>query len=54
MYDIFQKFYQNKHSGRKLNWLFQLSKAELKTNYLKASKAGYTLQVKNKETWFYH
>ncbi|SAL96780.1 hypothetical protein [Absidia glauca] len=45
MYDIFQKFYQNKHSGRKLNWLFQLSKAELKTNYLKASKAGYTLQV---------
>ncbi|KAI8334356.1 Cullin [Chlamydoabsidia padenii] len=45
MYDIFQKFYHKKHAGRKLNWLFQLSKAELKTNYLKASKAGYTLQV---------
>ncbi|CAO3584896.1 unnamed protein product [Absidia cylindrospora] len=45
IYDRFQKFYQNKHSGRKLNWLFQLSKAELKTNYLKGSKTGYTLQV---------
>ncbi|CAO3629492.1 unnamed protein product [Cunninghamella blakesleeana] len=45
VYDLFQKFYQTKHSGRKLNWLFQLSKAELKTNYLKASKTGYTLQV---------
>lgn len=43
-YDRFQKFYQNKHSGRKLNWLFQLSKAELKTHYLKA-KASYTFQV---------
>ncbi|CAG8516445.1 154_t:CDS:10 [Ambispora gerdemannii] len=41
----FKMFYQNKHSGRKLNWLFHLSKGELKTNYLKASKAGYTFQV---------
>ena len=40
-------FYQNKHSGRKLNWLFHLSKGELKTNYLKASKTGYTFQVGN-------
>ncbi|KAI8996992.1 Cullin [Pilobolus umbonatus] len=45
MYDRFQKFYQNKHSGRKLNWLFQLSKAELKTHYLKGSKVGYTFMV---------
>ncbi|KAI7862751.1 Cullin [Spinellus fusiger] len=45
VYDRFQKFYQNKHSGRKLNWLFQLSKAELKTSYLKASKIGYAFQV---------
>jgi cullin 1 len=44
-YDRFQKFYQNKHSGRKLNWLFQLSKAELKTHYLKAAKVGYTFMV---------
>uniref|UniRef100_A0A1D1Z844 Cullin-1 n=1 Tax=Anthurium amnicola TaxID=1678845 RepID=A0A1D1Z844_9ARAE len=41
----FKMFYQNKHSGRKLNWLFHLSKGELKTNYLKASKTGYTFQV---------
>ncbi|KAI8880991.1 Cullin-domain-containing protein [Backusella circina FSU 941] len=44
-YDRFQKFYQNKHSGRKLNWLFQLSKAELKTHYLRAAKVGYTFMV---------
>lgn len=44
-YDRFQKFYQSKHSGRKLNWLFQLSKAELKATCFKASKTGYTLQV---------
>ncbi|KAI9262321.1 Cullin [Phascolomyces articulosus] len=44
-YDRFQKFYQNKHSGRKLTWLFQFCKAELKTSYLKGSKAGYTFQV---------
>ncbi|KAL1915654.1 uncharacterized protein VTP21DRAFT_6413 [Calcarisporiella thermophila] len=44
-YDRFQKFYQNKHSGRKLNWLFHLCKAELKTNYLKSAKTNYTFQV---------
>ncbi|KAF9975240.1 hypothetical protein BGZ73_001176 [Actinomortierella ambigua] len=44
-YERFQKFYQDKHSGRKLNWLFQLSKADLRTNYAKASKVGYTFQV---------
>ena len=27
-YERFQMFYQTKHSGRKLNWLFQLSKGE--------------------------
>ncbi|ORY05863.1 Cullin-domain-containing protein [Basidiobolus meristosporus CBS 931.73] len=43
-YERFQRFYQSKHSGRKLNWLFQLSKAELKTHYLKA-KTAYTFQV---------
>ncbi|KAI8068663.1 Cullin [Gongronella butleri] len=45
LYDRFQKFYQNKHSGRKLNWLFQLCKAELKTNYVKNNKMSYTFQV---------
>ncbi|KAK9765979.1 ubiquitin ligase (cullin) of SCF [Basidiobolus ranarum] len=43
-YERFQRFYQSKHNGRKLNWLFQLSKAELKTHYLKA-KTAYTFQV---------
>ncbi|KAM9979852.1 hypothetical protein ACTFIZ_006093 [Dictyostelium cf. discoideum] len=41
---LFQKFYQNQHSGRKLNWLHHLSKGELKTKYLQTSKSGYTLQ----------
>lgn len=44
-YERFQLFYQTKHSGRKLNWLFNTSKGELKTTYLKASKTGYTFQV---------
>ena len=44
-YERFTRFYENKHSGRKLNWLFQLCKGELKTSYLKASKTGYTFQV---------
>lgn len=33
-YDRFQKYYQQKHSGRKLTWLWQYSKNELRTNYL--------------------
>ncbi|KAJ3099328.1 hypothetical protein HDU96_010738 [Phlyctochytrium bullatum] len=44
-YNRFQGFYQNKHSGRKLNWHWMLSKGELKANYCKANKTGYTYQV---------
>src|SRR5277367_3185628 len=33
-YDRFQKYYQIKHSGRKLTWLWNYSKNELRTNYL--------------------
>ncbi|KAJ3195927.1 hypothetical protein HK101_010606 [Irineochytrium annulatum] len=44
-YNRFSAFYQNKHSGRKLNWNWSLSKGELKANYCKASKTGYTYQV---------
>ena len=33
-YDRFQKYYQVKHSGRKLTWLWNYSKNELRTNYL--------------------
>lgn len=41
----FQRFYQAKHSGRKLNWLYQLSKGEVKANYARGSKTGFTFQV---------
>eukprot|EP00732_Lithocolla_globosa_P002391 Lithocolla_globosa_v1_NODE_1552_length_2491_cov_65.954023.p1 type:complete len:764 gc:universal NODE_1552_length_2491_cov_65.954023:2381-90(-) len=30
----FQTFYHNKHNGRKLMWMFNMSKGELRTNYL--------------------
>jgi cullin 1 len=33
-YRKFEGFYQHKHSGRKLTWLWQLSRNELKTSYL--------------------
>src|SRR6266511_2472081 len=32
-YDRFQRYYQTKHSGRKLTWLWNYSKNELRTNY---------------------
>ncbi|KAF8457588.1 Cullin [Kalaharituber pfeilii] len=44
-YTRFQKFYDQKHSGRKLNWLWHLCKGELKANYCKLNKAPYTFQV---------
>ncbi|KAI0055375.1 Cullin-domain-containing protein [Artomyces pyxidatus] len=33
-HERFQKYYQMKHSGRKLTWLWNYSKNELRTNYL--------------------
>ena len=33
-YQRFQTYYQQKHSGRKLTWLWNYSKNELRTNYL--------------------
>ena len=33
-YNRFQQYYQAKHSGRKLTWLWNYSKNELRTNYL--------------------
>ncbi|PBK89611.1 Cullin-domain-containing protein [Armillaria gallica] len=33
-YDRFQKYYRTKHSGRKLTWLWNYSRSELRTNYL--------------------
>ncbi|KZV95811.1 Cullin-domain-containing protein [Exidia glandulosa HHB12029] len=33
-YERFQRYYASKHSGRKLTWLWNYSKNELRTNYL--------------------
>ena len=41
----FQKFYFDKHNGRKLSWLWQLCKGEVRANYIKNSKVPYTFQV---------
>ena len=38
----FTAFYSGQHSGRKLNWLYHMSKGELVTNCFKNK---YTLQV---------
>ena len=44
-YTRFQQFYFEKHSGRKLTWLWQLCKGEMKANYIKNTKIPYTFQV---------
>ena len=45
-YERFQAFYANKHSGRKLTWLWQLCKGEVRANYTKSgNKIPYTFQV---------
>lgn len=41
----FQGFYLSKHNGRKLTWLWQLCKGEIKANYIKNTKVPYTFQV---------
>lgn len=43
--ELFQNFYFDKHSGRKLTWLWQLCKGEMKANYIKNTKVPYTFQV---------
>ena len=43
--ESFTAFYNGKHSGRKLTWLWQLCKGEIRANYIKASKVPYTFQV---------
>ncbi|KAI8898915.1 Cullin [Globomyces pollinis-pini] len=42
-YERFSAYYQSQHQGRKLVWLPQQSKGELKTNYIKGK--NYTFQV---------
>ena len=44
-YNNFQHYYFQKHSGRKLTWLWQLCKGEIKANYIKNTKVPYTFMV---------
>jgi cullin 1 len=44
-YERFQNFYISKHGGRKLTWLWNLCKGEVKTNHVKMGKVPYTFQV---------
>ena len=46
-YERFQHFYNTKHQGRKLTWLWQLCKGEIRPTYLKApgSKVPYSFLV---------
>ncbi len=44
-YERFEKFYHNKHSGRKLTWLWQSCKGDIRANYVKGAKTPYTFQV---------
>ncbi|EDN04794.1 conserved hypothetical protein [Histoplasma mississippiense (nom. inval.)] len=41
----FKNFYFDKHSGRKLTWLWNLCKGEIRANYIKNTKVPYTFQV---------
>ena len=44
-YERFEKYYYEKRSGRKLTWLWQLCKGEIKANYIQGTKVPYTFQV---------
>jgi cullin 1 len=44
-YNRFVEFYNEKHNGRKLTWLWHLCKGDLKANYCKNTKVPYTFQV---------
>lgn len=45
-YERFSNFYNNKHQGRKLTWLWHLCKGEIRANYIKfGGKTPYTFQV---------
>ena len=41
----FSVYYKAKHEGRKLTWLWQLCKGEIKANYIRGAKMPYTFQV---------
>jgi len=56
--ELFQKFYSGQHQGRKLNWLHQLSKGEIKARYgtkiftfqVSTYQMGCLLPFNNQET----
>ncbi|KKA28916.1 hypothetical protein TD95_002500 [Thielaviopsis punctulata] len=41
----FYQFYKTNHEGRKLTWMWNLCKGEVKANYCKSAKIPYTFQV---------
>lgn len=43
--ESFSRFYDNKHNGRKLTWLWQLCKGEVRANFIKNGRVPYTFQV---------
>ncbi len=43
--ESFTRFYDQKHNGRKLTWLWQLCKGEVRASYVKNQKVPYTFQV---------
>ena len=43
--ESFTRFYDQKHNGRKLTWLWQLCKGEVRASYIKNQKVPYTFQV---------
>lgn len=44
-YERFSTYYSQKHNGRKLTWLWQFCKGDVKANYCKNQKTPYTFQV---------
>ena len=44
-YSRFAEYYNEKHTGRKLTWLWHLSRGELMANYCKNAKVPYIFQV---------
>lgn len=43
-HERFEAFYANKHTGRKLTWIYQQSKGEVKVNYIPGKT--YTFMVR--------
>ncbi|CAN6603230.1 cell division control protein 53 [Trichomonascus vanleenenianus] len=50
VFERFQGFFNKKHSGRKLKWLWNVSKGEIKANLPGAPKAGYNFSVSSYQT----